>query len=310
MKYLIVLLAAGLIPITFTSQAEAQILKRLKKKAQQAVEQEAEKKLAEQMQLAAQKMVENSWNAIFGEMAPDSATGKLPFTMNSNVKTEDVYNFDTIVSMEVETIKKKGKSDPPVAMDMYYNANEMYTGTRFSSEEMKTKDGDLFIIYDFKNSAMLMLMANEKDKFSFAYDWTQALDQVADSVGEQPEEINWDEVNEWEGYSKIGQKEILGYNCDGYRSENPDGTIELWVSRDTSFGMDFALFKANANAKQMKGKIPENYPYGMIMEMTSEDLKSGDKTMMKVTDIQTDAKVKYAMADYPTMSFAANSTEN
>lgn len=300
MRYLIVILAAGLMSATFTTDAEAQLLNRLKDKAKEAASKKAEEKLSEQVEKAAQQAVEDSWNAVFGDISSDSAYGEMgvPFSMNSNVKTEDSYYFDTVTTMEIETIKENRESDPPVIMEMHFNTNEMYTGTRFSGGEMKREDGDLFIIYDLKNSAMLMLMENEKDKFSFGYEWKQALENAEAGRGEK---VDWDNVDEWQGYTKIGNKTIQGYECDGYRSESSEGVVEVWVSRDDTFGMQ-NMFKANANTKQMRGKIPEDYPYGMMMEMTSEDRQSGDKTVMKVTDINKNARVTYEMADYPTMS--------
>lgn len=311
MKYLLSTITSVLFLSMLSYDANAQILNRLKKKAQEAAAQKAEQKITEQVQQAAEQMVERSWNSIFGEISDDSLSGgRLPFMTNSNVTTEEAYNFSTIATMEIETVNEDGKSDPPVIMEMHFNENEMYTGTRFNSEEMKKEDGELFLIYDFKNSAMLMLMNNDKDKFSFAYDWKQALENAENMPDDQSEEeINWDEVNEWQGYTKIGQKEILGYSCDGYQSESEDETIEIWVSRDADFGMN-SMFKANANAKQMKGKIPDDYPYGMMMEMTTEDLDSGEKTIMKMIDIQDDANITYTMADYPKMSFGQMTEKN
>ncbi|GAA5523264.1 DUF4412 domain-containing protein [Aliifodinibius salicampi] len=309
MKYLIVLLCGVLMSLTFSIDAEAQLLNRLKKKAQQAAEDKAEQKITERVERASEEMVERSWNSVFGEMSQDSTSGlRLPFTMNSNVTTEDEYHFDTITTMEIKTTGKNGESDPSVIMDMHFNENEMYTGTKFKSEEMSKEDGDLFIIYDFKNSAMLMLMSNNKDQFSFAYDWKEALEHTEQDIDEQ-EETDWDEVDEWQGYTKIGTKTILGYNCDGYRSETENENIEVWVSRDADFGMN-NLFSANANAKQLKGKIPENYPHGMLMEMNTKDLKSGDITTMKVTDIKKDTRVNYVMSDYPTMSLGSMGEQN
>lgn len=310
MKYIISVLAVAFLSTAFHFTAEAQIMDRLKKKATDAAERKAEEKVAEQVQLAAERMVEKSWNSIFGEMSEDSLSGKkLPFTMKSNVKTEDIYSFSTITTMEIETIRKDGSADPPIIMDMHFNENEMYTGTKISSEEMDNKDDELFIIYDFNNSAMLMLMGNEQDKFSFAYGWEEDLDNIQTAEAEAAEEPDWETVNEWHGYSKIGSKKILGYDCDGYRSENDNQIVEIWMSRDADFGMH-NLFKANANTKQMKGKIPEDYPSGMIMEMISEDLQNGEKTTMKVTDIDKNARVNYAMADYPTMSFNSKAGKN
>ena len=308
MKYLILIVAASLMSVTFSIQADAQILNRLKKKTKEAAEQKAEEKLAEQTEKLAAQMVEQSWNSIFGEVHADSLVkDSPPFSMNSSVTTESTYHFDTITTMEIKNTKKNGQSDPPMTMDMYFNENALYTGAKFDSEEMRKENGDLFIIYDSKNSAMLMLMSKDEEKFSFAYGWKHALTKAAEAAIDK--DVNWDEVEEWEGYTKIGSKNILGYSCDGYRSDTDSGSIEMWVSRDADFGIN-NLFRAHTNTKQMKGKVPDNYPQGMIMKMISEDIKTGDKVTMSVIAIKKDAQVSYTMADYPAMSLGLAKSQN
>lgn len=306
MKYLTFIIATILLGFTMPMKAEAQLLNRLKKKAQQAAERKAEEKLAEQVQKMAEQMVERSWNEVFGDFSADSSSAGFSFKINSNVKTEENYTFNFVTVMDIQTTDQNGKSEPPVTMFLHFNKKEPYTGTRFESEEMKKEDGDLFIIFDYKNSAMLMLMQNKKDKFSFAYDWNQALRQVPDSLREY--EGSEDTPDQWENYTRIGNKDILGYSCDGYKSEDEHTTYEVWVTRDLNYGMQ-NMFMANANTKQLKGKIPEDYPYGMMMEMISEDLDSRETTTMKVTDIKRNASIKYAMKDYPSMSFGSHKTE-
>lgn len=302
MRYLIVILTVGLLLPAFGT-AEAQILNRLKKKAEEAAAKKAEEKLAEQVEKAAEQMVEQSWSSIFGDMEADS-TGRLPFLQNSNVTTEDEYHFDTITTMEIQATNEDGESDPPTIMDMHFNTNEMYTGTAFSNEEMNKEDGEMFIIYDFKNSAMLMLMSNEENKFSFAYDWNHSLDMPDDSA-----RVEEDQKQEWPEYTKIGTKDILGYACDGYKSQTENEEFEIWVTQEAEYGMN-QLFRAQTNAKQIKGTVPEDYPSGMIMEMKSQNLDSGDITTMRVTDIKKNARVRYVMADYPAMSLALQKPEN
>lgn len=311
MKFVQGLITIVLVAV-FTSGAEAQIFKKLKKKAQQAIEQKAEDKIDEEMQKAADRMVDNSWDAVFGGMALDEENGELPFLFTGNATTEDVYTFNTVTTMKITSERSNGHSEPPMFMDMHFNKDAQYTGTAFRGGEMDKAGGSVFIIYDFKNAAMVMLLSSEDGKFSFAYDWQQALeyaddtlvraDSLAGDSAAVPEEINWDEVDEWNGYTKIGSRTIAGYNCDGYRSENAEGSgsIEVWVTRDTDFGMA-NMFKANANTKQLKGHMPEDYPYGMMVEMTAID-ENGDKTMMQITDVKRDVKVEYAMADYPAMT--------
>ncbi|MGM0545798.1 MAG: DUF4412 domain-containing protein [Bacteroidota bacterium] len=309
MRYAISILATIFLVGIFSVDAEAQIMNRLKDRAKKAAADKAEEKVAEQVEKAAQRAVERSWNAVFGEMLTDTTSGqRIPFSMSSNVETEDAYSFTTITTMEIRTVDDKGKEEPPITMDMHFNEEGEYTGTGFESEEMKEEDGDLFIIYDFKNAAMLMLMDNEGEKFSFAYDWEQNFESE-DSDSLYGEDVDWENMDEWQDYKKIGSKNIMGYDADGYRSESDNEIIELWVTRDTGVGMN-NLFYANANTKQMKGKIPEEYPYGMLLEMKSENLKSGEITTMEVVEIDENASVSYSMADYPAMSLGdGNSSE-
>jgi predicted Holliday junction resolvase-like endonuclease len=286
--------------------AEAQLLNRLKKKAKEAAEQKAEEKLAEQVQRIAEQAVEQSWNSIFGEWEADSSGGmQVPFIMNSNITTEDSYSFQTITTMEVRSRDKNGKEEPPMYVEMHFGDDGTYTGTKFHSEEMKEQEGNLFIIYDFTNEAMLMLMENENNKFSFGYKWDQYM-MEDDSIAQ--DDTNWDELEEWRGYEKIGTRNIMGYASDGYRSDSDNETVEVWVTRDADFGMS-QLFKAHTNAKQMRGKMPDEYPYGMVMEMKNKNHKTGEQVTMTVTDIKKNENITYTMADYPPMSLSKKSSE-
>jgi hypothetical protein len=296
---------SAIIAITFLSlttiDASAQVLKRLQQKATDAVERKVEQKVDEKIEQLADRLVNNSFDAIFGEMEPnaDGTPRKLPFTFGGNVAKEDVYTFNTVITMEIETIKANGSSDNKAEMIMHLNDNAMYTGTRITSDEMRKSNSDVFIIYDFKNESMLMLMDSEGSKMSMGYKWTEALAAIEEESGAN--DVNWDETEIWNGYKKIGTRTIAGYTCDGYEFEDDSASMQIWVSRDIGVNWH-TLFGANANSKQLKGRIPDAYPAGMMMELTSTDKRSGEKMIMKVTDINERANVRYVMADYPTVS--------
>src|SRR5690606_6542235 len=157
--------------------------------------------------------------------------------IGADVTTEDRYTFNTVTTMEIETFKRDGKSDGKALMLMHFNEDAQYTGTQVTSEELKNANSDVFIIYDLKNEAMVMLMSSEGSKFSMGYDWKEALKYAEEVAEAEGEDVNWDEVEEWNNYTKIGSKTIAGYACDGYRSENDDATVEIWVSREVGLGM-------------------------------------------------------------------------
>jgi hypothetical protein len=278
------------------------IMDRIKKKAQDAVEKKAEDKVGQMMQ----KMVDNSFASMFGDSASAGANGGgggsgggLPFSIGSNAKTEASYTFNVVETMEIESSKRAGKGDGKTVMMMHFNTSEPYTGTSIVSADGKKPEGLAFVVLDAKNQAMVMLMASDKSKFSIAYDWKDAL-KYAQSTATPKDKVNWDTVKVWRSYTKIGSKTIAGFAADGYQMDSPDAKVEIWVSRDARLGVG-NMFGANSGLKQMRGRLPADYPQGMMLEMTSTNNGSGDKVTMRVTNIDTNAHVTYAMADYPKM---------
>ena len=299
------------------SPARAQgLMDRLKKKAAESVEKKAEEKIAGKIDQITQRMVDNSFSAMFGDSAGATAStpggsgasggsaggsrGGLPFSIGSNAKTESAYTFNVVTTMEVES-SRRGKSDGKAVMMMHFNTNEPYTGTSIVSADGKKLEGSAFVVLDAKNQAMVMMMASEKDnkKFSIAYAWKEA-QKFAESANAPREQVNWDTVKVWRNYTRIGSKTIAGYAADGYRLESPEATTEIWVSRDKRLGLG-NMFAANSGLKQMKGRLPAEYPQGMMLEMTNANTASGEMVTMRVTNIDTSARVSYAMSDYPKM---------
>ena len=296
---------AAILTIVATPARSQGIFDRIKKKAADAVSQKAEDKVNNKIDEMSQKLVDNSFAAVFGDSSVTGAKGgpgaaSSPFSLGGNAKTEDRYTFNVVTTMEIES-SKSTKSDGKAVIMMHFNTNEPYTGTSIVSTDPK-QQGSAFIILDAKNQAMVMLMASEKSKFSIAYGWKDA-QKFAPPPASAPKEqaqVNWDTVRVWRNYSKIGTKTIAGYSADGYRLDGPDGTVDIWVSRDPRLSVG-NMFAANSGMKQMKGRLPEEYPQGMLLQMTSINNKSGEKVTMTVTKIDTNAHVTYAMSDYPKM---------
>ena len=306
MRTLLRVASCAAILAAFSTTARPQgIFDRIKKKAADAVSQKAEDKVNNKIDEMSQKLVDNSFAAVFGDSSAAGAKGGpgaagSPFSLGGNAKTEDSYTFNVVTTMEIES-SKSTKSDGKAVLMMHFNTNEPYTGTSIVSTDPK-QQGSAFIILDAKNQAMVMLMASEKSKFSIAYGWKDA-QKFAPPPASAPKEqaqVNWDTVKVWRNYSKIGTKTIAGYSADGYRLDGSDGTVDIWVSRDPQLSVG-NMFAANSGMKQMKGRLPAEYPQGMLLQMTSMNNKSGEKVTMTVTKIDTNAHVTYAMSDYPKM---------
>lgn len=287
--------------------ADAQILDRLKKRAAEAVEKKVEDKATAKLDQMAQRLVDNSFDALFGDDSAGASSGRtaaagdarprMPFSIGSNAKTEERYTFSIVTTMEIETFKRGDRSDGKALLRFHFNPDAQYMGTSVEAANGKKADGAAFVVMDAKNAAMVMLMESGKSKFSIAYDWKEAL-QAAQAAPVEP--VNWDTVTVWRAYSRIGTKTIAGHKADGYKAESPDGTVELWVTREPVLaGLNH--WTAGSSLKPIKGKVPAEYPHGMLLEMTSTHRGSGDRVTMRVTEIDTRARVAYAMSDYPRM---------
>ncbi len=284
------------------------------KKAGDAVTQKTQDKVNGKIDEMSQKMVDNTFSTVFGDSAAPGAkgapgapgaAGASPFSMGGNATTESSYSFNVVTTMEIQS-SKSTSADGKAVLKMHFNTTQPYTGTLIVSADPK-QQGSAFVVLDAKNQAMVMLMSSDKSKFSMAYGWNDAQKfapppSTAAPAPKPP--VNWDTVKVWNSYSKIGTKTIAGYSADGYRMDTPNATVETWVSRDDRLSVG-NMFAANSGLKQMKGRLPEGYPTGMLLEMNSVNKTTGEKVTMTVTNIDTDAHVVYNMADYPKPGAAA-----
>lgn len=317
MRVILFFITSMLIFSVIPTSADAQLFNRLKDRAKKAAENKVEEKISNEVEKAAERAVERSWNSIFGD-GFGSASGdsdgdsggsfNFPFKMNSNAATEEAYTFQVITTMEIESINQNGSTDEPVQMHMHFSDSGMYSGTKISGEQMEAENGDVFLIYDLKNESMVMLMDSDDEKFSFAYDWGQAKEleemysEMEESNATPDEEF---ESEEWPDFERIGTKTIAGVEARGYMAEDEDEYMEFWLADDSQYGIQHILH-ANSETKAVKGKVPQNYPSGMLMEMVQENRNSGSKTTMRITAIDENANVTYLMADYPSMTYSGS----
>ena len=138
----------------------------------------------------------------------------------------------------------------------------------FDSAEMnKNKDTKMFMVMDsnLNITAMFMEMMGKK---------------VVQKTKLKPSDFKGDDDSEYT-FTKIDSKTIMGYDCEGFVSENDKTKITFYITDDVpvSFNQVFG-----ANAKKMpKGFNPEwmkKYAEnGLMMEMIFVDKKKSKNSM-------------------------------
>ncbi len=271
MKLLKTTLLLVIFSLSFTQNSNAQILKRLKKKVQQVVE---------------ETMLEKSSDSLHDDDSNyqdknDERLQNMFMGNKEDVPIESVYKFDTSVTYRMESVA----DNKPVSIDynMLFSKNNNYMATKMqniNSEEMKGKSGamQMTTILDDKNQAMIMLMEDQKIAQVISM---EKIKDVAVNEDSEETDIETSKPN----IKKTGRtKKILGYQCDEFETITEDGKSLVWITKELSVYHKNMFSNLN---KSLGGDQFNNYPdaaKGLMMEMHFES-KNGEKSNMKIIDI-------------------------
>ena len=181
----------------------------------------------------------------------------------SKIVLPSTYDFDYIYKLKMT--HKKGD----MTLDYYLKEGETYFG--FDSEEMSkgSKDTKMFMVMDaaLEVTAMFMEMMGknvvQKTKI-----------KASDFSSDDEEMSGYD-------FKTIDSKNINGYECEGYVSENDEQKITFYITDDVPvsfsqvFGSNTKNLPKGFNRSLMK-KYAEN---GLMMEMIYEDKKKSKNNM-------------------------------
>lgn len=237
-----------------------------------------------------------SSNARFSDRVMMDALG-----LTGNVAYEPSYSFDAYIQMEISNYKKNGSLDDQVMYDNYVNKTK-------ADYAMVFRDGNdqSTIIFDTKNSAMLILSDSDGEKTGFATTIDpEAMAEMAEDYAEEEETVDLDDAY---NIKKTGKsKNILGYKCDEYLTEDESTEIHMWVSEE--LGKD--MRKEWLKNKQTFGAMfmHAHALNGMVLEYDLLDKENGKKTIMLVTKIDLNHSHSVATGGYTVMSMRQKTDE-
>ena len=201
----------------------------------------------------------------------------------SQVELPSTYDFDYVYKLKMT--HKKGD----VMLTYFLKEGAQYFG--FDTAEMtKGSDTKMFMVMDnnLNVTAMFMEMMGKK---------------IVQKTKLKASSFDTDNDNSEYTFTKIDSKTIMGYECEGFVSENDEAKITFYITDDVpvSFNQVFG-----ANAKQMpKGfnpdwmkKYAEN---GLMMQMIFVDKKKAKNSMtmdcisLDKTDFSIDASAYGSM---------------
>lgn len=212
------------------------------------------------------------------------------FGGGEDVKIEEVYVFDGRVEGTMTNTNKKGKESTSDITSYFSKSKEYFA---FEPEEDKKGNTGL-IIFDPVNKAMVTLVEDDqKMAMVIPMDWDAAVDAAAEEEGVE---------GRWE---KTGRtKTIAGYAANEYKGTHQEYETSFWVAEDPALeglGLFGGLFRMDKKKKATQ-QLFEGMPSGMVMEATSLNTETGEKSFWLVNSVDMSHSSDISTAGYQVMS--------
>ena len=262
-KYLIILIFC----VLNSNSTNAQFLERLNKRVKRSVENaaisEAERIAAEKAGEAIEKGISKGIESFFEAQL----NGLDTVSVNSVAPSElpDQYAFEWMYTLQMQT------NDGLMNIDYYLKPEASYFGAKPELNLSQTTEL-IFMVVDIQRNINTIFMESNGTKMAMPSSVAIDTDFDSNSV-ENSSDFTFEE---------IGTKEILGYNCQGYKMENDDSVTKIYVTKEAPVSFTQLFIGNNKNIPkgfnpQWLDKIDES----LIMEMEHTDKNENNITTMK-----------------------------
>jgi len=288
--------------LSITTTAEAQFLKKLKKKAEQAAERTVLNKTDEIVSEKTEETIDGVTEG--GENNPDNqntgnngnaggqttsqgtpAMNPMMSKRTDTSKIPDIYEFDW--EFKTEMVSTKGEK---AQMNYFLNSSKKdYAGMEMSINE-GNQQGTVKIVMDSNAEAMIMFMS--------------ANGQNMAQISKTPESKKKAKAEEF-SYKEIGTKTILGYNCFGIEVENKATIATMYYTLDApvSFSAFFNFAKNNAPKGFDPALVEVLKEEALLMEMHAVDKKKSDESYDLIPISLEKKATSIKKGDYQFMGF-------
>lgn len=302
MKTLLKIFLISLFSVFLMQPVQGQrLLNKLKQRLEQKIEEQAEKKVDEKIEAE----TEERKSEINTEIDSDSNSGEeqmqkgLPGFLkgmgisSTPVQIAESYKFDHLIQMHIESYDKSGAKISNGEFITHLNPKSKSMAYQVLSGDMGKPGQGMFII-DAENEATIILSEENGEKSGIVY----GMGAYMETLGETYEEEELEDAPETylanPNVKKTGKtKTIAGYKCEEYIFSDEEIKSNVWITKELKMNtQDFfsTLFKASLYSHGMA--------WGYMMETTSENQQTGEKSIMRVTKVDTNSNVKFSMGDY------------
>lgn len=223
----------------------------------------------------------------------DSAGGNpYPGLFGGSANVKEQYSFNSRTDIRTIITDKKGKKEE-MKYRMYFSGTDPWFGMEMLEMTQKGVD-KMFMIFDMESNQLVSLSESNGQKMGFAMGFDPSAYNEVDETDATDSDVS---------FRKTGRtKTILGYLCDEYVTESEDGSGSMWVTKEESLHIGFAMAAMGSMAGKEKNNqnLPKDYPKGALLEMDYLQ-KDGSKMFWTTEDIKLKISHSISTAGYQIM---------
>jgi hypothetical protein len=308
-----------LLIFSVTSESYSQgFLEKMAKKASEKVEkkaeEKAEKKMGEKID-GEPDIIEDSLTHDDSEQLKQHSKDRDEQRMKAMMKkmgmsSEPVpiaekYRFVSKMTVHFQNFDNNGTVKDEGDFVTYISPGEKNFAYEFVSgvpDNRRGPEKGIFIM-DYENGATIIL-SNEDGKrtgvvygIKFSEDELKEEREGYENESEDESDIHYIKPD----FKKTGRtRDILGYKCEEYVFDEEDEKGSFWVTKKTGWRNKDVISSIFSSSMYMHG-----IDGGMLMESESTDKETGEKSKMKVTELNDDANVTFIPSDYELTNFGS-----
>ena len=307
MKRKVVVMLMCCLAITYS--AEAQFFKKLKKKAENAVERTIMNRTDEEVSKGTDNAIDSITKGGKGKKNKKDAPKNIGET-EKNIDSTKQQNKAKEAAMQKKMAGLFGGSDlkgVPEVYEFSYKATMkissqkdeteiqywMEPGQRYFGNKYDEGQTNSITVMDMENQAMVMFNDDRERKTAMKIPSSK---KMIEKLAKKMEEKNQKAMEDIK-ITPIADKVILGYVCKGYQITSKDGISKVWITNETPVGYLGGI----ANAENLPSSILPLGENTMFMEMQFESAKKKkDNFSMVCTELKKES-MSIVKAEYSTM---------
>jgi len=281
------LIVVALLANTLTTNAQfGKLKKRVQNKLEQKVNQKINQKVDKEIDKAVDPILNGNGESKEGEdgNAPNYDFSKLGY---ESFELSGSYDYQFKIDWEISVDK-----DDPMEMSQMISEDGSHFAMEIQNKKRKKNETGI-IIYDVKESEVIILVESEKQAIVTSMDMTEEIIEDA-----------YEKENEFEITNTGEKKQILGYSCEKYTYSSEDGNGEVWITKDLKYSnYDIYSYMQKSSRKKKKQTMAagwEKIKDGFALESLNID-KDGNEVRMLAKSIDEDANVSINVDGYEAM---------